>query len=1290
MDSFNNFCKTGESKYLDSIPDEIIEKMITESAKFLWERKGKRKLQKTLMRHYNLNDDGNEKSSPKENEKHAEKLVAAFKVNVTGARSNDILIGASAGSRNAVIRIKGGNIYPEQGKLDVIRNFPTLWAKFLTKLGSIPFFNEMSIEERKTWLFIHEDSYHNRKIVGDDDVGIEFLQPGKFSEKLDEEQISTLIQGNPEHPHGYWSGKEIEDMFPRKPGSRAIKHTLAMIRGFWKLSSDYEVVDKFSGETISLPWKHPGNDSVIYVLNNITKTHTKKVAKGRIKWVRPSGKRGSRSVGIQTSKESFSEITWLRDNMKEYELIERKMSNLTPAAYKSLIQKIIRFRPEYVIFPNFLTGAKGVPEKFPATITLKALIIQLLLLPGSFVPDIQRYVSGMESLFKRLGVIFVEDTYRPSEEVCTCLTAALLSQRVKTWKPSKKIVDDTLDFAGESLNTNKYWGYSTTDTYRGKTQPKPFIIETNQTAAERASALLDELRSFGGDLAMMRSVPEASVIDGRVTRPKFMSIMRCVDQHWSTGVVYFFPPKIVKEYGNNSSTPYSGVFRQLWNEVSSINPRKMEVPKTKFTKLARVAQQLYLLARQRVLSPRSVISGETYKIDCKLSPGWISAMLGVIDVGGSPPAIVTMAASDPRTLLAIRRPSRDSADEVLTDAQEEQAIRKAKLRLQSGVMMKAAKAPITELEKAIITLKGNDYTITTQSGKVVHWESLLETQIEYPIHPIIESKNKIAKMAKQISTMGTGVSKDCDKTLNKLLKKTNGNVIRRALTFISTYSVTIEMNNVSRDGGGVVHAVILDDTAVYQFLLSLSELYPGALRPKYGQPGKFVVPSGPLLWHLTSKIKSYITKQVPGVSKWKEVTDKSKRKLWKHQEDSVEEMKKNHNMGNTGTFLWLKVGLGKTLIVLSYIKWLISQKELPTYVVYTLPESAMTSVVKEIQQFSFDITLLVPLKNIKGRKFPKGVKVVQGCTPEPNRINLIASDGNLRKCEEELSKIASDALIIFDEVHKNMNDTKRTSVSLSIARLANEFIAFTGTPVVDSKTYKLVAWLKMISSFEVNTSNYLVAANDMITQPANTGVKVERTESFAVMTDSEEAEYQSLVPLSLGGTNANPMYEDWRTATEISYDACSREMVKLTNEYVASKRRVMVVAKDTKHQEVLKEMFLASGVAKKHIFVLKSQDSLYLTSEEVKKPGMDYKIVIVPIRRAEGYTLIACSVMVSSVYPSNQATRTQIEGRINRIGQKSSNVIYNVVHSGILTTIMQNHNSARSLAKALEQLSEKV
>ena len=649
-----------------------------------------------------------------------------------------------------------------------------------------------------------------------------------------------------------------------------------------------------------------------------------------------------------------------------------------------------------------------------------------------------------------------------------------------------------------------------------------------------------------------------------------------------------------------------------------------------------------------------------------------------------------MSASDPRMLFAIRRPSRDSADETLTYDQEQKAISKAKVRLQKGVVMKAAKAPISELKGAVITLKDDDYTILTNSGKIVHWEDLLETKISYPVHPDIFSKNKISKMAKQLSTTGEGITIDCDKKLTILLKNTKNTIIRRTLTFLNTYSVTIEMNNVSRDGGGVIHAVILDDTAVYQLLLHISELYPGALRPKMGQPAKFVVPSGPLLWHLTSKIKNYLVTKVLGVSKWPKVSDKSKRKLWKHQKDSVEEMKLNHEMGNTGTFLWLKVGLGKTLIVLSYISWLIEKKELPSYVVYTLPESAMNSVVKEIQQFSFDITLLVPLKNIKNRKFPEGVKVVQGCKPEPNTINIVASDGNLRKCEEELSKIASDSLIIFDEVHKNMNDTKRTSVSLSLARLSKEFIAFTGTPVIDSKTYKLVAWLKMISAFEVNTNNYLVAANDMITQPANTGIKVERKTSFAIMTDDEEKEYQSLIPSALGGTNSNPMYEDWKKATDISYQTCNREMVKLTNNYIDSGRRVMVVAKDTKHQEILEKLFIDSGVSKKHIFVLGSKESLYLTDKEVKKPGMNFKIVIVPIRRPEGYTLIACSVMVSSVYPSNQATRTQIEGRINRIGQKASSVIYDIVHSGILTTIMQNHNSARSLSKALEQLSEKV
>mgnify|MGYP001331571356 CR=1 FL=1 len=82
------------------------------------------------------------------------------------------------------------------------------------------------------------------------------------------------------------------------------------------------------------------------------------------------------------------------------------------------------------------------------------------------------------------------------------------------------------------------------------------------------------------------------------------------------------------------------------------------------------------------------------------------------------------------------------------------------------------------------------------------------------------------------------------------------------------------------------------------------------------------------------------------------------------------------------------------------------------------------------------------------------------------------------------------------------------------------------------------------------------------------------------------------------------------------------------------------------------------------------------------------KVVIVPIKRPEGYTLTRLKVLITSIYPSNQATRTQIEGRINRIGQKANVLEYRIIHAGILTNIMNNHDDAKSLEIALIKMSK--
>ena len=111
--------------------------------------------------------------------------------------------------------------------------------------------------------------------------------------------------------------------------------------------------------------------------------------------------------------------------------------------------------------------------------------------------------------------------------------------------------------------------------------------------------------------------------------------------------------------------------------------------------------------------------------------------------------------------------------------------------------------------------------------------------------------------------------------------------------------------------------------------------------------------------------------------------------------------------------------------------------------------------------------------------------------------------------------------------------------------------------------------------------------------------------------------------------------------------------------------------------------------------------SIHLTDDSVSQGRVrDYKVVIVTIRQAEGYTLTRLKVMVTSVYPSNQATRVQIEGRINRIGQvgyphvvegeEKRAIKYVTVHCGALTWILENHRDAKSIEDVMRQLADEI
>jgi len=207
----------------------------------------------------------------------------------------------------------------------------------------------------------------------------------------------------------------------------------------------------------------------------------------------------------------------------------------------------------------------------------------------------------------------------------------------------------------------------------------------------------------------------------------------------------------------------------------------------------------------------------------------------------------------------------------------------------------------------------------------------------------------------------------------------------------------------------------------------------------------------------------------------------------------------------------------------------------------------------------------------------------------------------------------------------------------------------------------------------------------MVSRKVNTGVISSRKDILAIFSSEEERKYQKLVGPSIGGFNTSVTYENIKEAIEICYQASTREMVKKIKSLVKEKRGVMVVARNREHQLELREKLKSYRV-----YSLEKGSSIFLTDESVKKGEPDYEIVITTIRQSEGYTLTRLNSFVSGIYFSNNSTREQLEGRINRIGQKSKIVDYFYVHCGILTYIHRKYKDVKSLAMALESLSEEI
>jgi len=1237
----------------------------------------------------------------KKHRKNAEDNLLYLPVIVTGARPGDVIIGAKQ-AKNAVLKLSEF-IPPKTQELDLIRGYSDLWERFLIKLGMISFFGDMSKIEKEMYLdFVQSDADLYLEDVAGLEVEINQFGESDFLE-LTEENLEKLGSGNS------FGIKEVVSMFPSKPGSLGLKgrHTLIFRRGIWRIAVGHRevkewdglVINSTSGKVLSGLTKAEKSET-IYVFDSFAKTYKKKPKRGYIVV-------DEQEVGILSSK---SHINFSEEGMEDVfltfgvsktdrDIFKNACRSFTSASYKSLLQKLVRFRPLKVSLEGEILE---VDKVFVCT------FIYLMLNPGGFVPDIQRYVTGMEAAFKRLVVILFEDGFIIKDDeakVLNVICAAFLAQRMPGWKPSDKIIKNSIKLGLKSIENDSCFTWD----FEQGAKTTPFILSQKTKILEAVSSFMEELKTFESDLTMMRDICTKRYTKKEVDvfselRPKIMSLEHCVDQHWAPEICYFYPKDLVLENKHSGSKPYGGLLTKLFSEVTGINPRrpprkgkymnpigyKSDFESRKFTIITREAEKLTLFAKQNTLElEREILDEDSYELNYVLDDGWIAGMVSALKIKGNPPILVTLHPRDLATFVAIRKPSRDMKDGTLTDKREAEAISTAKDMLTKGISLSASNPPIPELKKASVYLENEKlmvkYTSPHSKGeKKVEWDNFKKRVTYVPYVKDVELTIKNALVYE-----GKGIVKNADLKLRKILKTFKPEYVHRTLAVLGGFQTMIEFGRIGRDGGGTLSPISVEDVGAYELICYIKLLYPSALHRVKGNALRFNVGLGPLLWHVRDIIAGEVKTLESSGRGWENIGEKHKRKLYDYQVSSLEEMKTNHNLGQKGHFIWLFVGMGKTLLTFSYLKWLQNQNKLPKYVVYTLPKSAVESIMKESEMFGFDYVYLVPLKSLGDYKNINKVKLGAGL--EPYKINLIEHD-NLKYAVDDFQPHMGEAIFICDEVHKALNDTLRTKSALTLSHLSKEFIALTGTPIIDTHTYKLIWWLQQISKFEVNEKNFWVGCNGMIARKSTTGIVIEKSEIEIELEGKELLEYSSLVPPALGGRNTHPRYEDIRKAMELCYNVATRGMVDEVRNSLKIGNKCFVIAKDVTHQEELRELIM--GVCKikeKDIFLVGKNRTIFLTEDSVKRGDVhDYKVVITTIRLAEGYTAVTLNTLIRCPMPSAESTRTQLEGRIDRKSSKHKKIYHKMVTCGILTYILKKHMEARSIALALEGIAKEV
>lgn len=1131
--------------------------------------------------------------------------------------------------------------------------------------------------------------------------------------------------------------RELFDAIPARPGSNARRHSLIFRPELWRVcppprahtaALTYCLAQhRFLSEEEAAATESAADTAWLFARVETSDPDVLDKTEVAVR-LRDIGRPGL-AVGAEWSEATIAELAACADGSPaEVRAVLTLLADgrlFTAGVLKSLLQKCIRYGADF----TRLSPA----ERVSTDVLVACVVVALMRHGGSFVPDLQRFVSGAESACKRLGMCIVEDSSHPrmAEWMCSLFLAALAAR--DRFVPS---LDFALRAARVAVETRRATARCASRAKAGRQYAPLQVAPALQPHARWLNLAFRTLRSFPGDLELVRAFSVNALYleeTPAASRPAEMPLYHCLDQHCVPTVVHFLdlgalerPPADLRE-----------AMALIWQRGTSLNFRLHDnvLPHPVVARAQRCFLHLQLPALGW-LAPCDWF--EAAAAAGRAQPARVSRAIEPATLAGLVPAQVTE-----RVYTTFVNPHDLSGTRTLqhTGRGKEEAVasREAEQRCHASFVQSYRKRPYPlpdhiggeeegehQVKKLMRTEHG--FSVLSSSGSLVAWEDFCTQETA-----VLEMEATTAWNGREDALLSESVDALCAfaaarrpasahvlvaaqwrALLEVFLASLSDAALSRVHMYLCTVQRCLEPYPVSRSGDGTAQTVSIDDLAYMRFLLFAASIVPGALRMRpAGLHLQFVVASHAVWQAVRAQVAQAVVHRqqtraadgpAPGAlaarPTWAELAERQLRQLGApaasledprfepamldqfhrvpkaSQTALVAHVVERARAGERGTIFWSPVGTGKTYAVLSALMGLAALRLLPRFVVYTLPPGAMESITNEVRMFGLPVRAIDATES--GAK--KGNHRLL-----PYCVNLVKHD-HLRKLRDHIHHHAREVFMVVDEMHLLMSsNTQRTSSGLELCKSVRSFLGMTGTMIRDHYATGVDAWVSQIVPFEVKRDNIFAALASAVSNRDEYGIEERHTHIDVPMLPEEARAYRALVGPAFGGVGAETKL---RPAFDVCFQVVERGLFDETMRVLATEEVVFLVVQHQAASDRLAARFQQAGVS---AFQVHGGHTINLDAQTPVSPAFaGVRVVIATMQHVTGYNLTRAKTLVTGVYFSNQCTRTQMVGRLLRMGQPSKHVDVRVLHCGLLSHTLRHYQSAKSLEDAVNQLAAMV